>query len=422
MGYGGIARLWSVPTGALLHEYFVNVAAYRTPNADRRPVLGTRVRYSPDGRCLAISAWDEVQIYEHNTLIHHCKGFIDAPFAWSPDSRLIAGSNNSGDLIICDVQMEHIDRYTGFLTTAAEWSPDGKYILVLSDSFDYTSYLRLFNVQTKQVEQTSSGKSSVDWNPDSSEYVTNSPENLAIRSVSTGFTRVNLPNGGDPVAWHPSGRRIAAYVGSNMIAIDDATTGRLIASIAMQIPIESSVTSFHRWLVWNRDGSLLAAIDQQRVVHIWRESGVQPSDPPATNTPRPITVEATWTPVPLSQVHSPRLPSKIISRQPASAKFPWDTRSVVTLPYVQSNGVLAVDFDPTHKQWVLYDRSHPTQFLYVFRNVALNVGSRFTPDVLVQILLDDIWPIFKTLPILIFLTCKPIKLLGLSTTAVKLFA
>ncbi len=88
VGYGGIARLWSLPTGTLQHEFFVNVAAYRTPNADRRPVLGTRVRYSPDGRYLAISAWDEVQIYEHNTLIHHCKGFIDAPFAWIPTAAL----------------------------------------------------------------------------------------------------------------------------------------------------------------------------------------------------------------------------------------------------------------------------------------------------------------------------------------------
>lgn len=368
VGYSGIARLWDISTGVLQREYQVNVEAYRKDVL--QPVFGTRVRYSPNGRYLAVTTWDEIRIYEQDKVVHRCRGFIDAPFSWSPDSRYLAGSDKDGALIICTLSNEQIDTYNGFLTTAAEWSPDGCYILVLSDQFDYISYLRIFDVQKKQVIYTTMGKYTADWNPNSKEYISGSESRavLRIRDLATGISRLELIDSYDAAAWHPGGQRIATLYKQVGIAIRDAATGQILSIIPMPIVYnDSRTTSHHRWLTWNRDGSLLAAIDAIGVVRIWRESGTQSSNPPPTNTPRPKIVQATWTPIPAETIQNEvHLPTKVINRFPKGTAIPWISVKPSEPPYKQPNGDYAVNYDKDHERWVLDRAVAPTNVLYMF--------------------------------------------------------
>ncbi len=394
VGYRGIIRLWDAATGKLQRELTLKTQPYKEEAFT--DFLGTRVRYSPDGRYLAVSAWDEIQIYEGETLIQRYGGFADMSFSWSPDSKRIAGvSAKDYQLQIWDIYADSVHIYKKIFTSAAEWSPDGKYIALFSTGIDGITYLHLLNTDTDQIESTVAGGASVAWSPDSREYVSGAP--LRFHTAPEGFTRLYIGSVSftPVVAWHPSGQRIATISlprHDGIVTIWDAVTGKSLAILPFENRYNSRVGR-HRSIVWDRAGSRLAVIDGFGAVYIWAESGTQKSAPPFTNTPRlnyvtPLPSQ-TWTPIPpTNSVLKSRVPSRII-RQKTGVKSMDDVRRENGYPLplkpesrtaISPNGTYIAEYDWEVDQWLLHYRNQMKRGLILGKGQWDVILPAFSPD------------------------------------------
>ncbi len=364
VGYRGIVRLWDIATGAIKWERSLKIQPYQdNPNWHQ---AGSQVRFSPNGEFLAVTAFDELQIFKGEKLIQRCGNYVEVPISWSPDSRHVAGGSPDGSLLICNIQDGKIRSYSEFYTTATEWSPDGKHIAVLSDMHDLTSYLRFFDIETQRAEYTVGGYLSGAWSPDGRKFIGNNFfAGLRVWDVSTRRAVADITGGGTAIAMHPGGEHIAVLDRSNQIQIQDASAGWLLAPIPLATSRGQEPFSEHGRLRWSRDGVMLAAIDSSDVVHIWQESGKQPLAPPATNTPRAVsdTIVPTpiWVPVPtvVSPVKPSVLPSRIIQRkQGVKSLQDWTVRAPEP-PYLL--GAYTLDWDAVRSHWVIFPKDNPRQ-------------------------------------------------------------
>lgn len=194
--------------------------------------------WSPDGREIAYSAWDEEGDYEI-FVITLATGAIrkltdnahrDWRPKWSPDGRLIAFSsdrNGNGELYTVDPRTGHVTRLT---RTAHDedrigWSPDSRGLVHdvgSGDEWDLWT-LDLVSGGTRQLTIDPGFEGYPDWSPDGTAIVFNSNLHdpagggaareiylLDLASGARSRLTENEANDQSP-AWSPDGRHIAYF-------------------------------------------------------------------------------------------------------------------------------------------------------------------------------------------------------------------
>jgi dipeptidyl aminopeptidase/acylaminoacyl peptidase len=225
------------------------------------------VRFSPDGKLLAVGGYREVRLLDSDTgkVLATLSGHADyvRSIAFSPDGKLLAAAGGPpqrfGEINIWDVQshqlLKTMQGHNDCIYSIA-WSPDGK--LIASGSYDKMA--KLWDVASGK--EISNLKDHIDavfavaFSSDGKRLATASQDRtVKIWDVATGKRLYSLSDASDglsAIAYSPSGDRIAAAGYDKTIYIWrlGADDGHLVQSL---IADEDSILS----LVWSPDGKTI---------------------------------------------------------------------------------------------------------------------------------------------------------------------
>ena len=259
----------------------------------RRPqILHPRLKpvdhpcWSPDGRSLLLTRWDEgaPQLFlvahdsdEMKPLAREVAG-VKAQPSWSPDGKKIAfgaiQAENNAEIYVCDADGSGIVNLTNHPAWDADpaWSPDGRSIVFTSNRVE-GFYLHLLNVKDKKTRRLDFHNSrqllsvcSPSWSPDGKELAfcalgeDGSALVLFLGDVETLTARqvVDLPGSSRHPAWSPDGRFIA-FVHSDLPPEQFAQYGRL--------------------MLFDRESSTTGAIPPGKMVHSFTRPSWEPLRP-----------------------------------------------------------------------------------------------------------------------------------------------
>ena len=183
------------------------------------------VKFSPDGKLLAVGGYREVQLFDSGTgkMIATLSGHTDyvRSIAFSPDGKMLAAAGGPpqrwGEIKIWDVQSHQLLKTMqgqNDCIYAVAWSPDGK--LIASGSYDKMA--KLWDVSSgKEVfnlKDHIDAVFAVMFSPDGKRLATASQDRtVKIWDVATGRRLYSLSDASDglnAVAYSPSGDRVAA--------------------------------------------------------------------------------------------------------------------------------------------------------------------------------------------------------------------
>lgn len=227
----------------------------------------TSVRFSPDGKVLAVGGSREVRLFDPAsdkvlaTLTGHA-GLVRS-LAFSPDGKLLAAAGGlaqiGGEIKIWDVQshrlLKTMQGHKDCIYSVA-WSPDGK--LIASGSYDRA--VKLWDMATgkegKNLQDHIDAVFAVAFSPDGKRLASASQDRtVKIWDVASGkrlYTLSDALDGLTGLAYSPSGDQVAAagYDKTIYVWALSAEEGRLSRSL---IADEDSLLA----LVWSPDGKTI---------------------------------------------------------------------------------------------------------------------------------------------------------------------
>ncbi len=225
------------------------------------------LRFSPDGKVLAVGAYREVRLVDPETskLVATLPGHADyvRSMAFSPDGKMLAAGGGlpqrGGEIKIWDTQSHQLLKTmqggTDCIYSVA-WSPDGK--LVASGSYD--KMVKLWDVasgkEVRNLQDHIDAVFSVAFSPDGKRLASASQDRtVKIWDVASGrrlYTLGDATDGLTSVEYSPSGDRVAAAGYDKTIYVWRLgdSDGSLIRSL---IADEGSILA----LVWTPDGKMI---------------------------------------------------------------------------------------------------------------------------------------------------------------------
>jgi WD40 repeat protein len=277
-------RIWDAQNGALLKT----LTPIASPLADEY-LPWPSIAWSPDGSRLA-SSDKQVRIWNPDTgeLLQTLDGgrFV----LWNPDGSRLATSVKLG-IGIWDINKgQLLSTYDPQpYASSAAWSKDGRRIVSANDDWEFTSFTRVWNVQTNTLEHTLDAIPGAQFSPDGKWLATSNRYWLQLRDVLSGEPLINIETHARIMAWHPSGRRIATNLSrTGDINVWDTATGQPLAVIPGVHVIVFTTRDPNNRLAWGPDGHDLAAISNDGTLRVWQETGAAPVLPLGTSTASPI--------------------------------------------------------------------------------------------------------------------------------------
>lgn len=228
------AAIWSVETGEILLTLTGHAAPIRV------------TAWSPDGRWIATNSADgTTRIWDASTgkNLQIIKGY--SGIAWSPDSQSLAVIDGIAlHIWAVETQTETAvsDDTWGSVYQVA-WSPDGSRIATAGGWTN--DYLHIWSTTGERLD-TFWADGSASWSPDGSLIASEGQ----IRSLETGLPTIVIPEMTGEIAWHPSGKWIAAF--RSELKLWDAETGE-----AVEVDFDTGDCAISN-LVWSVDGKKLA--------------------------------------------------------------------------------------------------------------------------------------------------------------------
>jgi hypothetical protein len=165
------------------------------------------------------------------------------PLAWSPDSHRLVTMEVDGHLRMINVQtraMHAVLRAADILIRGAVWSPDGRHVLVASDSGWQLIRTATWSPRTF-VKAPCSGSRSMSWSPDGRRIAMSCATATGgiavdVLQLATGrHTVLADPLAGEPFWQGSSGVLAGHYEGSGYISAVESfdTTGRLLSRVPL---------------------------------------------------------------------------------------------------------------------------------------------------------------------------------------------
>jgi WD40 repeat protein len=240
VGYRDAVRIWDTVTGKVIRRIAHpggtlppdDPYTFPDPNA-------VDVAWSPDGQWLAVSVQGKVLIRdaESGNEIQDCGRLGDSTnLTWSADSKRLAGgvlntpyANSS--IHFCEVGSDTVPAIERVnYASVLAYSPNGQKLAAISDSYDFTPYVRIYDAVTLQLDATLQGHYALAWSPDGEKLATIGYE-IQIRDAQSYLPLITIPNEAVVLAWHPKANRLIAGDFDGDLKVYDTESGALLTTI-----------------------------------------------------------------------------------------------------------------------------------------------------------------------------------------------
>jgi eukaryotic-like serine/threonine-protein kinase len=262
---------------------------------------GWGVEYSPDGRTIAVTGWDEgasgnepaVMIWDTTThqliqTLRKRNGF--KLLAFSPDGTLLAGTEDKDDVTIFDVKTGKILRslpgHTGGSHRPA-FSPDGRYLAVACGGVLTENHgsIKLWDVANGRLIRSLEGHTKIVWgltfSPDGQRLASASfDQKVKIWDPNTGQEALTLhghTNTALAAAFSPDGWKLATASEDGTIRIWDASP--VSEPSARELYTLAKHTDVVRKVAFSSDGRWLASAGDDAIVWLWDAANGRPVEP-----------------------------------------------------------------------------------------------------------------------------------------------
>jgi len=232
------------------------------------------VSWSPDGRKLASTAWDDNTIFIWNAVTGRREKVLSGhtsrvySVSWSPDGKKLASASDDWTIRIWDSNSGRVVRILNGhedSVNSVSWSRDGR---LASASDDRT--IRIWDVNNGNSWSGDDHRgtvNSVSWSPDGKHLASASDDkSIHILNTTTGkLQQILTGHTGSvwSVIWSPDGQRLASGSWDRTVRIWNAASGKQEQTLKGHTNTVYSVS-------WSPDGRHLASGSGDKTVRIWK--------------------------------------------------------------------------------------------------------------------------------------------------------